>query len=164
MLTPKRLAAALRDSPPKTTASTTRLRRSSESALNRAPHGPEKSPEGRVRASARERPAGPASAPNRSISGSSMHPSFEHSAGIIGADPRAGHASHDQLVFTAAFEPAKKQIEAVQKTAQTLHGGSRGSAANDRRASSSRRRSLGRSTRLRLCSAGMSRARNRAGS
>jgi len=46
-----------------------------------------------------------------------MHPSFEHSAGIIGTDPRAGHASHDQLVFTAAFEPAKKQIEAVQKTA-----------------------------------------------
>src|SRR5271166_5231200 len=33
MLTPKRLAAALRDSPPKTTASTTRLRRSSESAI-----------------------------------------------------------------------------------------------------------------------------------
>jgi hypothetical protein len=33
MLTPKRLAAALRDCPPKTTASTTRLRRSSESAI-----------------------------------------------------------------------------------------------------------------------------------
>ena len=33
MLTPKRLAAPLRDSPPKTTASTTRLRRSSESAI-----------------------------------------------------------------------------------------------------------------------------------
>src|SRR5271166_1197798 len=33
MLTPKRLVAALRDSPPKTTASTTRLRRSSESAI-----------------------------------------------------------------------------------------------------------------------------------
>jgi hypothetical protein len=33
MLTPKRLAAALRDSRPKTTASTTRLRRSSESAI-----------------------------------------------------------------------------------------------------------------------------------
>jgi hypothetical protein len=33
MLTPKRLAAALRDTLPKTTASTTRLRRSSESAI-----------------------------------------------------------------------------------------------------------------------------------
>ena len=32
-LTPKRLAAALRDIPPSTTASTTRLRRSSESAI-----------------------------------------------------------------------------------------------------------------------------------
>src|SRR5271165_3206282 len=33
ILTPKRLAAALRDIPPSTTASTTRLRRSSESAI-----------------------------------------------------------------------------------------------------------------------------------
>src|SRR5208283_5402796 len=37
MLTPKRLAAALRDNPPKTTASTTRLRRSSERAIPAAP-------------------------------------------------------------------------------------------------------------------------------
>jgi hypothetical protein len=35
ILTPKRLAAALRDIPPSTTASTTRLRRSSESAIPR---------------------------------------------------------------------------------------------------------------------------------
>lgn len=35
MLTSKRLAAALRDSPPDTTASTTRLRRSQESAMPR---------------------------------------------------------------------------------------------------------------------------------
>src|SRR5208337_1566430 len=33
MLTPKRLAAALRDRPPTTTASTTRVRRSSDSAI-----------------------------------------------------------------------------------------------------------------------------------
>ena len=35
MLTPKRLAAALRDMPPSNTAPTTRLRRSSESAITR---------------------------------------------------------------------------------------------------------------------------------
>src|SRR5271157_4352366 len=36
MLTPKRLAAALRDMPPSTTAPTTRSRRSSESAISAA--------------------------------------------------------------------------------------------------------------------------------